>query len=120
MIYITGDTHGGVDMRKLSRKELKRSHIELTENDHLVITGDFGFPFTPDDIKEYENNDCCFDSKYEWIISDKIYMITFPLDCSSIEYCKSNLFVKCNLKKLHAWKSSIYAKHFFLSMLATK
>ena len=57
MIYLTGDTHGGVDMRKLSRKELKRSHIELTENDHLIITGDFGFPFTPDDIKEYENNE---------------------------------------------------------------
>ncbi len=57
MIYITGDTHGGVDMRKLSRRELKRAHIGLTGNDHLIITGDFGFPFTPDDIKEYESGE---------------------------------------------------------------
>ena len=57
MVYITGDTHGGADMRKLSRKELKRSHIELTKNGHFIITGDFGFPFTPDDIKEYESGE---------------------------------------------------------------
>ena len=55
MIYLTGDTHGGVDMRKLSHKELKRHHIELNENDYLIVTGDFGFPFTPKDITEYEN-----------------------------------------------------------------
>ncbi len=54
MIYLTGDTHGGVDMKKLSVKNLKRNGIELTSNDYLIITGDFGFPFSPIDIKLYE------------------------------------------------------------------
>ena len=54
MIYITGDTHGGVDMIKLSSEALEKSNYFLTANDHLIITGDFGFPFTPDDLKEYE------------------------------------------------------------------
>ena len=55
MICITGDTHAGVDMYKLSRKGLKHSHIELTENDYLIITGDFGFPFSPKDISDFDN-----------------------------------------------------------------
>ena len=54
MIYITGDTHGGVDMIKLSSEALEKSNYFLTANNHLIITGDFGFPFTPDDLKEYE------------------------------------------------------------------
>ena len=57
MIYLTGDTHAGTDMRKLSRKQLKRQGISITENDILIITGDFGFPFLPEDIGDYENND---------------------------------------------------------------
>ena len=64
-------------MRKLSRKELKRSHIELTENDHLIITGDFGFPFTPDDIKEYDNGE---KTEYtEWIrwFKERPYKVLF-------------------------------------------
>ena len=54
MIYLTGDTHGGVDMHKLNSKELKKANIRLTDKDYLIITGDFGFPFTPDDLKKYE------------------------------------------------------------------
>lgn len=64
-------------MRKLSRKELKRSHIELTENDYVIVTGDFGFPFTPDDIKEYDNN---VKSEYtEWIrwFNERPYKVLF-------------------------------------------
>lgn len=44
-VYVTGDTHGGIDMHKLSRRELKRSGITLAEDDFLLILGDFGFPF---------------------------------------------------------------------------
>lgn len=54
MICITGDTHGGIDMRKLSKKQLKRSGLTLTEGDYVIITGDFGFPFSPDEIQGYE------------------------------------------------------------------
>lgn len=37
MVYITGDTHG--DIKRLSKRELKR----LSDNDVLIICGDFGF-----------------------------------------------------------------------------
>lgn len=40
MIYVTGDTHGGIDMKKLYEKEVVN---QLTENDYLIICGDFGF-----------------------------------------------------------------------------
>lgn len=51
-IYVTGDTHGGVDMHKLSGKALKKSGITLTPEDYLVILGDFGFPFLDKETDE--------------------------------------------------------------------
>lgn len=50
-IWVTGDIHGGIDMHKLSCKELKHRGIALSEGDYLIILGDFGFPFLD---KEYE------------------------------------------------------------------
>ena len=50
-IWVTGDIHGGIDMHKLSRKELKRRGITLTEGDFLIILGDFGFPFLDSDYE---------------------------------------------------------------------
>lgn len=49
MIYITGDTHGDIDINKISASnwpEVKN----LTEDDYLIICGDFGFPFLPTDF----------------------------------------------------------------------
>lgn len=39
MIYITGDTHGTIDVRKLLDREFQR---KVTEQDYLIICGDFG------------------------------------------------------------------------------
>ena len=50
-IWVTGDVHGGIDMHKLSRKELKRRGITLSEGDFLIILGDFGFPFLDSDYE---------------------------------------------------------------------
>lgn len=79
MIYITGDTHGGVDMLKLSDDWLKDSGITLTEKDNLIITGDFGFPFTPDDIFEYEHPDSKASDYRFWIkwLAERPYKILF-------------------------------------------
>ncbi len=41
MIFITGDIHGEVDIRKLSSKNFSL-HSELTRDDYLIICGDFG------------------------------------------------------------------------------
>lgn len=40
MIYITGDTHGGIDVRKLLNKTFIN---KATNQDYLIICGDFGF-----------------------------------------------------------------------------
>ena len=49
-IYMTGDIHGGIDMHKLSKKELKRNGISIKESDFLVILGDFRLPFFDSDL----------------------------------------------------------------------
>lgn len=41
MIYITGDTHGSIDIHKLKNKAFKDSS-KLTKNDYVIVLGDFG------------------------------------------------------------------------------
>ena len=40
-IFITGDTHGSYDMTKLSRRHFQEGKT-LTNNDYVIICGDFG------------------------------------------------------------------------------
>ena len=40
-VYITGDTHGYIDIDKLSYRRWPESRC-LTDNDYLIICGDFG------------------------------------------------------------------------------
>lgn len=47
MIYITGDSHGERD--KINNLEIQ---LELTENDYLIIAGDFGFIFNNNYLEE--------------------------------------------------------------------
>lgn len=49
MIYITGDIHGGLDIRKLSSRRFKDQH-RMSKDDYLIICGDFGLVW--DDSKE--------------------------------------------------------------------
>lgn len=51
MIYITGDIHGAIDIGKLSAKRWKEQK-NLTREDFLVVTGDFGFPFSPSALRK--------------------------------------------------------------------
>ena len=48
MIYLTGDTHGGIDINKLTSKSLKKENLTLTEEDYVIICGDFGFIWSPE------------------------------------------------------------------------
>lgn len=41
MIFVVGDTHGGLDVRKLESKRFKEGK-SLTKNDYLIVLGDFG------------------------------------------------------------------------------
>lgn len=58
MIYITGDTHG--DISCLKNSGLSR----LGEKDYLIICGDFGFIWNPDDPKEKKNLEWLKKRKY--------------------------------------------------------
>ena len=54
MIYVTGDTHGEYDVRKLKSDRFTEGN-DLTKNDYLIICGDFGFVWNdlPDSKEEY-------------------------------------------------------------------
>lgn len=55
MIYVTGDTHGKLDIDKIS-KLLFPLGEKLTKSDYLIITGDVGlFYLDSEYIKDYEN-----------------------------------------------------------------
>ena len=51
-IFITMDMHG--DFKRLSRKSLLKANLTLTEDDYLLVGGDFGLLWCYD--KEYEYN----------------------------------------------------------------
>lgn len=41
-VYITGDTHSGADIAKISQWKLGRT---LSRSDYLIVAGDFGYPW---------------------------------------------------------------------------
>ena len=65
MIYITGDTHG--DLSHFKDPKLKR----LGEKDIVIVCGDFGFLWNPNDPKEKRNLEWLKKRKYT--IADNIY-----------------------------------------------
>ena len=58
MIYITGDTHG--DLSHFKDPKLKR----LGEKDIVIVCGDFGFLWNPNDSKEKRNLEWLKKRKY--------------------------------------------------------
>ena len=54
-IYITGDTHGGIDEAKLYSRYFKDSK-KCTKEDYLIILGDWGyiFEYNPSDVESDE------------------------------------------------------------------
>lgn len=43
-VYVTGDVHGGLDLQKVVDWDKSFGHT-LSRDDHLVIAGDFGYPW---------------------------------------------------------------------------
>lgn len=52
MIYITGDTHGELNLKKISNKNFPPLK-ELTMNDYVIVLGDFGLIWKEDDTFKY-------------------------------------------------------------------
>lgn len=70
-VYVTGDTHGGMDMHKLSSKVMKNHGVALNEGDYLIILGDFGFPFLDKDAEQIHGE---YTYWMKWL-ADKPYTI---------------------------------------------
>lgn len=52
MIYLTGDTHGSIDISKLSHRNLRAAQVEPKEGDYVVVLGDFGLVFAREQTAE--------------------------------------------------------------------
>lgn len=52
MLYLTGDTHGDYDIGKLSSRRFKEQK-ELTKEDYVLISGDFGLVWNNDGQDRY-------------------------------------------------------------------
>lgn len=52
MIYITGDTHGNIDIKKLNTKNFPQQN-NLTKNDYVIICGDFGMVWNNSNENKY-------------------------------------------------------------------
>lgn len=56
-IFVTGDLHGGHDIRKLASNSFnKNNELGLTKNDYLIVTGDFGLLWYKEG-SEYDKRD---------------------------------------------------------------
>ena len=51
MIYITGDTHG--DFTRFSNRHLERKGLHLTAEDYVIVCGDLGLCWAPDNTFAY-------------------------------------------------------------------
>lgn len=52
-LYVFGDIHGPVEIGKLTPRRFP-AEPTLTEEDYVVVCGDFGFPFLPTDVLDEE------------------------------------------------------------------
>lgn len=67
MVYITGDTHGDISWFKNSK--LKK----LSEKDILIVCGDFGFLWNPQDPKEQKNLEMLKSKKFTICFVDGVH-----------------------------------------------
>lgn len=52
MFFITGDTHGDIDIQKLSSKNFPKGKT-ITKNDYVIICGDFGLVWDGSNSDKY-------------------------------------------------------------------
>lgn len=79
-IFVTGDTHGGIDIRKLHTKNFPESK-SLTKDDYLIVVGDFGIwkDKKSQDFLQWINNKKFTVLFVEGNHEDYSYLKTFPI-----------------------------------------
>jgi predicted phosphodiesterase len=86
MIFLTGDTHGDIDIRKLSSSRF--SSLSLDKSDYVIILGDFGFLWEPEQSKH----------EYYWLnwLKDKPFT-TLVVDGNHENFFRINSLPKIKL-----------------------
>lgn len=74
--FITGDTHGEIDTGKLSNRNFA-THKELTKNDYLIITGDFGCCWYGDKNIETTNPGYEVPPRHKAMVGKDYYMLNW-------------------------------------------
>lgn len=100
-VFVTGDIHGYLDIRKLNSKNFPKGR-SLTKEDYVIICGDFGLVFweTPTPEEEYW---------LEWLNNKKWTTLFIDGNHDNIKRIR-NIYPTCKFlgAKCHQIKKSIY------------
>lgn len=98
MIYITGDTHGSIDIRKLNMKNFPEQK-QMTKNDYVIIAGDFGVIW--DNSKEQTN-------WLKWLESRNFTTLFICGNHENFDLINEFPVIEWNGGKVHQVNASIY------------
>lgn len=105
-VYVTGDKHGEVEMSRLFKKNRK---VNLTEEDILIIAGDFGLLWSePTSSRERNYLDFLTNAKWTTIFVDGNHENHNILDNLPLVHKYENLLGQVNDKIYHAKRGHIY------------
>ena len=107
MIYLTGDTHGDIDVRKLLDRSFER---KVTEQDYLIICGDFGFiwNYKREKRKERKWLDWFDKQKYTTLFVDGNHECFPRLNAYPVEEWHGGKVHRIRNKVLHLMRGQIF------------
>ena len=86
MMYITGDTHIPIDIKKLSAKKFPEQK-NLTKKDYVIICGDFGGVWDGSNEEKYKAGFAEIKEVYECTFKNKPYNGTLKIPQNLKEIC---------------------------------
>lgn len=115
MIYITGDTHGPIDIHKLSKRYFDDSN--LTKDDYLIICGDFGLVWDNSPEEKYWL-DWLNEKNYTTLFIDGNHENHFLLNSYPIETWNGGKVHKIRNSILHLMRGQVFTidSHTFFTM----
>ena len=115
MIYITGDTHGSIDIRKLNKRYFDDS--TLTKKDYLIICGDFGLVWDNSPEEKYWL-DWLNKKNYTTLFVDGNHENHSPLNSYPIETWNGGKVHRIRDSILHLMRGQVFTidSHTFFTM----
>ena len=109
MIYVTGDTHGGYDGGKIISFADTEEGKDLTKEDYVIILGDFGYIFYPEEtLKEKQELERF--QRYPWttLFLDGNHENFDRLNSYPVEAWKSGHIHKINDSVYHLMRGDVF------------